>query len=135
MPRFAEARGADMKSRDFDALIAHLGELGVLDREDLMLMHLIPSHERLSYVHDRASAAVDQWFATRKLEQATESPHTCGTCGKEIGLVHCIRDGLPICVDCLLTDKICPSCKRIFHHSADATKCPACGLKLAARES
>lgn len=60
MPRHAEAHGADMKSRDFDALIAHLGELGVLDREDLVIMHSLPSHERLPYVRARAQAAADR---------------------------------------------------------------------------
>jgi len=60
MPRPAAAGGADMKPRDFDALIAHLGELGVLDREDLAIMHSLPSHERLPYVRARAQAAVDR---------------------------------------------------------------------------
>lgn len=49
-----------MKTRDFDALIAHLGELGVLDREDLVIMHSLPPQERLPYVQGRAQAAVDR---------------------------------------------------------------------------
>jgi hypothetical protein len=157
-----------MKSRDFDALIAHLGELGVLDREDLMLMHLIPSHERLSYLRDRAPASVDQWlhrenssddsvsgFATAgdldgaakmegclsqmetancELARVPERLHTCGTCGKELGLVFCVRDGSPVCEDCLFSDKVCPSCKRVFHHSVDLSTCPVCRIKLVPRK-
>lgn len=62
MSRFVEARGADMKTRDFDALIAHLGELGVLDREDLVIMHSLPLPARLPYVRARTPAAVDRWL-------------------------------------------------------------------------
>jgi len=51
-----------VRSRDFDALIAHLGELGVLDREDLVIMHRLPPRERLPYVRARAPAAVDRWL-------------------------------------------------------------------------
>ena len=60
MPRLAAAGGANMKTRDFDALIACLGELGVLDREDLVIMHSLPSHERLAYVQARAQAAANR---------------------------------------------------------------------------
>jgi hypothetical protein len=49
-----------MKTRYFDALIACLGELGVLDREDLVLMHGLPSHERLAYVQARVQTAADR---------------------------------------------------------------------------
>ena len=62
VPRFAEAHGADMKPRDFDALISHLGELGLLDREDLVIMHSLPLGARLPYVRARAPAAVDRWL-------------------------------------------------------------------------
>lgn len=49
-----------MKARDFDALIARLGELGVLDREDLVIMHSLPPQERLPYVQARSQAAADR---------------------------------------------------------------------------
>jgi hypothetical protein len=62
MPQLAAAGGADVKPRDFDALIAHLGEIGVLDQEDLMLMHLMPLDERLPFLRDLAPAAVDRWL-------------------------------------------------------------------------
>jgi hypothetical protein len=59
-----------MRTRDFDALIAHLGELGVLDREDLVIMHRLPPQERLPYVRARAQAAVDLWQVSEDAERA-----------------------------------------------------------------
>jgi len=61
-----------MTLRRVDALVARLHELGVIDSVDLVLLHRLPSRERLPYLQARAQAAVDSAERLERLRRSVE---------------------------------------------------------------
>jgi len=61
-----------MTLRRMDALIARLQEVGIIDSVDLVLLHRLPSRERLPYLQARAQAAVDRAERLERLGRSVE---------------------------------------------------------------